>query len=67
VEYNDYKKSLITDLLASFTYIPGTVFHVGYGSLFEQKDWDGSEYIASEKMMEMKRGFFMKISYLFRV
>jgi len=65
-EYNDYKKSINTDLLASFTYIPGTVFHIGYGSIYEYKGWDGNEYIDSTRIKEMKRGFFIKISYLFR-
>ena len=67
LEYNDYKKSLMTDFLASFTYIPGTVFHIGYGSFYERKEWDGSDYIESSNLMEMKRGFFLKISYLFRL
>jgi hypothetical protein len=67
VEYNDYRKSLKTDFLASFTYIPGTVFHIGYGTLYEHKEWDGADYIRSERMLEMQRGFFVKISYLFRL
>lgn len=66
VEYNDYRKSVSTDFLASFTYIPGTVFHVGYGFLSEYREWNGIEYIESERLMEMKRGFFVKFSYLFR-
>ncbi len=65
-EYNDYRKSVSTDFLASFTYIPGTVFHVGYGFLSEYREWNGIEYIESERLMEMKRGFFVKFSYLFR-
>jgi len=67
VEYNDYRRSVNTDLLASFTYIPGTVFHIGYGFLSEYKTWDGSEYNNSEYLDEMKRGFFLKLSYLFRL
>ncbi len=67
IEYNDFRESLSTDFLASFTYIPGTVFHVGYGFLSEYKEWGGSEYIMSEHLKEMKRGFFVKISYLFRL
>jgi len=65
-EYNDYKRSIKTDFLASFTYIPGTVFHIGYGSLYEYRTWDGAEYIESNRITEMKNGFFVKISYLFR-
>lgn len=67
VEYNDYRKSVRTDFLASFTYIPGTVFHVGYGFLSEYREWDGIEYIESNRLHEMKRGFFVKFSYLFRL
>jgi hypothetical protein len=67
LEYNDFRKSLVTDFLVSFTYIPGTVFHLGYGSFYEQKKWDGSDYVQSDNLMEMERGFFLKISYLFRI
>ncbi len=66
-EYNDYRRSLTTDLLASFTYIPGTVFHIGYGSRYEYKAWDGAGYSDSERLTEFNRGFFAKFSYLFRL
>jgi hypothetical protein len=66
-EYNSYYASVTTDFLASFTYIPGTVFHIGYGSLFEKKEWTGTDYGESENYLEMKRGLFVKISYLFRL
>lgn len=67
VEYNDYRESVSTDFLASFTYIPGTVFHIGYGFLSEYREWNGLEYTESERLNEMKRGFFVKFSYLFRL
>jgi hypothetical protein len=67
LEYNDYRRSVSTDFLASFTYIPGTVFHIGYGFLSEHKAWNGADYIESDNLNEMKRGFFVKISYLFRL
>jgi hypothetical protein len=66
-EYNDFRKSLNTDFLASFTYIPGTVCHIGYGSISEYKFWDGNNYRENDRMMEMKKAFFVKISYLFRL
>jgi|WetSurMetagenome_2_1015567.scaffolds.fasta_scaffold21912_3 hypothetical protein len=66
-EYNSYHESLTTDFLASFTYIPGTVFHIGYGSLFEKKEWNGSDYVYGTEFKEMKRGLFIKFSYLFRL
>ncbi|MCU0459670.1 MAG: carbohydrate binding family 9 domain-containing protein [Bacteroidales bacterium] len=67
VEYNDYRKSVSTDFLASFTYIPGTVFHIGYGFLSEYRTWNGMNYIEGERLTAMKRGFFVKLSYLFRL
>jgi len=66
-EYNGYRESLVTDFLASFTYIPGTVVYLGYGSLYEQIRWDGDMYVSDDRFLEMKRGFFFKCSYLFRV
>ncbi|MCU0456925.1 MAG: carbohydrate binding family 9 domain-containing protein [Bacteroidales bacterium] len=67
LEYNDFRESLSTDFLASFTYIPGTVFHIGYGFLSEHREWNGTDYIESDRLHEMKRGFFVKISYMFRL
>ena len=66
VEYNFYYKRMTVDTLASFTYIPGTVIYVGYGSAFEKIRWDGSDYVGSDRFLETKRGFFFKVSYLWR-
>ncbi len=70
VEYNEYRKELLTDFLASFTYIPGTVVHVGYGSLRDktrwQAGWEQGSYVDSDDFLEMKRSFFFKMSYLWR-
>jgi len=67
VEYNSFYKSLTTDLLASFTYIPGTVIHVGYGSLYEKIAWEDGDYVPSDRFLETKRSFFFKVSYLWRL
>jgi len=66
VEYNAYKEEMLTDLLASFTYIPGTVIHFGYGSIFNKITWQTDRYIDSDRFMETKRGFFFKTSFLWR-
>lgn len=66
-EYNKYRKQLITDLLASFTYIPGTVLHFGYGSLYEKTEWINNSYQPDNNFKEMRRGFFFKASYLWRL
>ena len=65
-EYNRFYRRLTTDGLISFTYIPGTVVHVGYGSAYEKLGWDGREYIESRRFLETQRGFFFKVSYLWR-
>jgi hypothetical protein len=65
-EYNTFRDRLTLDTLISFTYIPGTVFYVGYGSAFERLEWTGTEYIASNAFLETQRGLFFKVSYLWR-
>ena len=66
LEYNSFRDRLTLDTLVSFTYIPGTVIYAGYGSAFEKLEWDGSEYRESDNFYETKRGFFFKVSYLWR-
>ncbi len=66
-EYNSYWKQLNLDVLASFTYIPGTVVHVGYGAIREKTRWNGEEYIPANRFMETHRAFFFKVSYLWRL
>ena len=68
VEYNDFYKRMTLDGLVSFTYIPGTVVHLGYGSALEKLEWqEGTDrYEDSRRFHEMKRGFFFKVSYLWR-
>ena len=67
VEYNAYRREMLTDLLASFTYIPGTVLQLGYGSLYDRTEWFEGEYRDADRFLEMKRGLFFKASYLWRL
>jgi hypothetical protein len=68
VEYNDFRRRMTLDGLVSFTYIPGTVVHLGYGSALEKTEWDEglADFAPSSRFHEMKRGFFFKVSYLHR-
>lgn len=68
VEYNAFRRQLLTDLLASFTYIPGTVVFLGYGSLHRRMAWDGDErvYRDADRWLPFQRGLFFKASYLWR-
>jgi hypothetical protein len=67
LEYNSFRDRLTLDTLISFTYIPGTVIYAGYGSAFEKIEWDGFLYRDSSSFHETKRGFFFKVSYLWRI
>jgi hypothetical protein len=67
IQYDSYEKNLLTDILASFTFIPGTVIHLGYGGLYERQDWQNERWIPWEgQLRSMKRSFFFKASYLWR-
>ncbi len=67
LEYNSFRRQLTTDFLGSFTYIPGTVLHAGYGSLYERSHWDGSAFTPASSFSEIRRGLFFKASYLWRM
>ncbi len=67
LEYNSFRRQVLTDLLASFTYIPGTVVHAGYGSLYERIRWDGERTVPGTSFVETRRGVFFKASYLWRM
>lgn len=68
-EYNGHFKRLNTDFLASFTYIPGTVLHLGYGSIYQKTRWDevNQREIPYNRFIQQNRGFFIKASYLWRL
>lgn len=67
IQYDSYKKNLLTDILASFTFIPGTVIHIGYGGLHEKQDWRNEQWIPGHgRLRNMRRSFFFKASYLWR-
>lgn len=60
LRYDDLQDKLLTDFLASFTLIPGTVVHLGYGSLYLENQWQGD-------LSRMRQGLFFKASYLWRI
>lgn len=61
VEYNAYRDEVLTDLLASFTYIPGTVVYLGYGALADERDNDLT------LLKDREQGVFFKASYNWRM
>ncbi len=70
-QYDSYARKWLTDFLASFTYIPGTVVHLGYGVLYEKRGFDAAgEWLpgddVSARYYALKSGLFFKVSYLWR-
>ena len=57
-QFDSSRSRVLLDLLASYEFVPGTVVHAGYGSLFEKTDYP--EYLTTS------RGLFFKASYLHR-
>jgi hypothetical protein len=66
IEYNKYWEKISADLLASFTYIPGTVIYLGYGSINEKLRWRDNEYVPADDYLQTRKSFFFKASYLWR-
>lgn len=68
IRYNNMQKRLLTDFLASFTLIPGTVMHLGYGSQYEQKSWQNDQWISGfGDLTNVKNSLYLKISYLWQI
>lgn len=71
IQYDSYRKIVLTDILTSFTLIPGTVIHLGYGSLHRKQYWDNVNFTWDREMEQGKyyqvtQSFFFKASYLIR-
>ena len=66
VEYDSSEKKLLTDALLEFTYIPGTVIHLGYGSTFSKEFHSDIRDLYYNRFREIRSGLFFKASYLFR-
>jgi hypothetical protein len=72
-QYDSSENRVLTDFLASYEFVPGTVFHAGYGALYEK----GSGLVTpvpgglnpvdpSNRFLMINRGLFLKASYLRR-
>ena len=68
-QYDSSAQHVLTDLLASYEFVPGTVFHAGYGSLYEKGGGLSGTLLPGDdrsKYLAVNRGFFFKASYLRR-
>ena len=67
VQYDSLAARVLTDLLASYELRPGTVAFVGYGSLYEKRDFVGEQWVpGGGDYLTTRRGFFLKASYVYR-
>jgi hypothetical protein len=67
VQFDSLRRQILTDALASYELRPGTVVHAGYGSLVEQRAFEGGNWIPAEGAYQTtRRSLFFKASYLFR-
>lgn len=70
VKYDSSRERVIADLLASYTLSPGTVLHLGYGSMYENQEWNDNHWIAGSdaaKYYQTSQSIFFKLSYLFQM
>jgi hypothetical protein len=70
IKYDSYLERVLTDLLASYTLSPGTVLHLGYGSMHENLEWKDTEWIGGSdlaKYYQTRQSIFFKLSYLFQM
>jgi len=66
-QFDNSSHRLLTDLLASYEFVPGTVFHAGYGSVYEKREFqDGTLVPNAGNYLTVRRGLFFKASYLHR-
>jgi hypothetical protein len=66
-QYDDSLHQVLTDFLASYELHPGTVFYAGYGSLLEQREFRDDQWVPGVgRYRTVRRGLFLKASYLYR-
>jgi hypothetical protein len=67
VQWDSSREEILTDFLASWELLPGTVAYAGYGSLVERQDWDGASFVPQAGRYRVtERGLFFKASYVHR-
>ncbi len=68
-QYDSSARRVLTDALASYELVAGTVFHAGYGSLYERRIGEGNAFVPVDqgrKYLSVNRGLFFKASYVHR-
>ena len=66
LQYDSYSERVLTDLLLSYQLNPQTVFHLGYGSLHENRTWKDDKWMSPDLLAEYyqtSQSLFIKASY----
>jgi hypothetical protein len=69
LQYDSFYRRLLGDFLASFTYIPGTVLYLGYGSLSESRSWAEGGWqrgVTGDRYFQTRQSLFFKVSYRYQ-
>jgi hypothetical protein len=69
VQYDSFYQRVLGDFLASFTYIPGTVLYLGYGSLNENQSWGNNGWqrgVTGDRYYQTRQSLFFKVSYRYQ-
>jgi hypothetical protein len=69
VQYDTFYQRVLGDFLASFTYVPGTVLYLGYGSLNENQSWSGDGWqrgVTGDRFYQTRQSLFFKVSYRYQ-
>jgi hypothetical protein len=66
-QFDSSRSQVLTDFLSSYELRPGTVFFAGWGSLIEQRDYRNDSWeTGAGRYQTVRRGLFLKASYLYR-
>src|SRR4029078_12570075 len=67
VQYDISLHRVLTDFLASYELMPGTVAYAGYGSLIERREWDGQTWTPGQGSYgTSQRRLFFTTAYVHR-
>lgn len=68
-QYDSSVRRVLTDLLASYELVPGTVLHAGYGAIYERRLDSAGAFVPPDdgrRYLAVNRGLFLKASYAHR-
>lgn len=66
-QFDNSRPQWLTDLLASYEFVPGTALHAGYGALYERRQFEDGRFVENAgPYLTVSRGLFFKASYLYR-